>query len=106
MKFSKKDLKEFAQLALIDLQESDLESFLPEFQELVDFFANLEDVSQIQIDAIRSVKENLSFLSFHLVPREDEEDVSLRIDGETFLDQAPQSDGGYLILDQFFEHSE
>ncbi len=91
-------VKKIAELAHLQFSSEELKRFIPQFQEILDYIAQLDDVSTENVEATHHVLEHVS----QSAPmREDQEEPSLPV--ETVLENAPDSAEGHFRVPAVLE---
>jgi aspartyl-tRNA(Asn)/glutamyl-tRNA(Gln) amidotransferase subunit C len=90
IRVNEKLVKEIAVLARLDLTQEEIEMFVSQFKDILDYVSILNEVDTENIPPAYLSSANKS------VTREDEVEVSVPTD--EFISNAPQSKGDYVVI--------
>ena len=91
-------VKKIAELAHLQFSSKELKRFIPQFQEVLDYIAQLNDVSTENVEATYHALERAPR---SVLMREDQEEPSLPV--ETVLKNAPDSAEGHFRVPAVLE---
>lgn len=94
---AKDELKHLAKLARIRLNEEELEKFQNELSRIVEFVGQLAKVE------VRDVEKSKQTAGLESVFREDKERGFVEEKGETLIEQAPETQQGFVVVPEVFK---
>ena len=98
MNISPKEVQRIAELAHLEFSADELRRFVDQFQRILDYFEQLE---QVDTEGVEPTFHGLSEIPDEGVVRQDQ--VRPSLEPETVLDGAPKAHGGYFRVPRVIE---
>ena len=92
---TKKDLEKLAELARLDLKESEEKKLLKNLSNILDYFEKLKEIDTDNVQPLTGATESSNIF------RDDDDDMVL--DNEKAVVTFPEKNGGYLKVPPVFE---